>query len=457
MDRQRHLPVADCRWRWQSRVSSGRATRLNGQLGLDATARAGYRKPMVERLEIVRLGRRGDGIADTPAGPVYVPYVLPGETAEVEAWPGHPDRRRLLTIEVASPERIAPICPHFGVCGGCALQHWSAPRYRDWKRGLVVEALKAAGLDAPVDEPIDAHGEGRRRAVLHARRGQHSVLEIGFAALRAHHVVAIDRCPILAPSLDGAIAAAWAIAEVLEPARKPLDIQVTATEAGLDVDVRGSGPPTAKRMGELARVAERRGLARLTRHGELIAQRAAPTLTMGRARVVLPPGCFLQATAAGEAVLARLVNEACGAADNIADLFAGVGPFALRLAERARVYAADNDRGAMAALQRAGETTPGLKPIAVETRDLFRRPLLAAELKRHDCVVFDPPRQGAEAQARALAASAVPTVVGVSCNPVTFARDARLLVDGGYRLMRVTPVDQFRYSAHVELVGQFER
>src|SRR5262245_29706261 len=376
---------------------------------------------MVERIDIVRLGRRGEGIADTPAGPVYVPYVLPGETAEVEPWPGHPDRRRLIRIDTASPERIAPICPHFGICGGCALQHWSTQRYRAWKRGLVLEALARERLDAPVDDMIDAHGDGRRRAVFHARRGQRNILEVGFAALRAHHIVPIDRCPILAPALDGSIEAAWAIAEELERTRKPLDIQVTASEAGLDVDVRGSGPLTAPRTAALAQIAERRKLARLTRHGELVAQRATPTLTFGRARAALPPGGFLQATAAGEAALAALVIEACGAAECMADLFAGVGPFALRFAERVPVHAVDNDEAAVAALKRASDTTRGLKPITVETRDLFRRPLLAAELNRFDCVVFDPPRQGAQAQATALAASAVSTLVAVSCNPVTFA------------------------------------
>jgi 23S rRNA (uracil1939-C5)-methyltransferase len=412
---------------------------------------------MVERLEIKRLGGRGDGIVETSAGPLYVPYVLPGETAEVDAWPGHPDRRRLVRVDVASPERVAPICPHFGTCGGCALQHWDAARYRDWKRGLVVEALTWAGIDAPVDDVVDAHGEGRRRAVLHARRGQRDVLEVGFAALRAHQLVAIDRCPVLAPALDGAVPAAWAIAEVLEPTRKPLDIQVTASEAGLDIDVRGSGPLSPARVAELARIAERLKIARLTRHGELVAQRAPPTLAIGRARVVLPPGCFLQATAAGETALAALVTESCGAANQVADLFAGVGPFALRLAERMRVTAIDSDQAAIAALKRAAETTAGLKPVATEVRDLFRRPLIAAELKRYDCLVFDPPRQGAEAQARALAGSSVPRIIAVSCNPTTFARDARILIDGGYRLTRVTPVDQFRYSFHVELVGRFER
>jgi 23S rRNA (uracil1939-C5)-methyltransferase len=220
--------------------------------------------------------------------------------------------------------------------------------------------------------------------------------------------------------------------------------------------VRGSGPLSPVRVAELARVAEQLKLARLTRHGDLVAQRAPPTLTIGRARVALPPGCFLQATAAGEAALAALVVEGCGKANQVADLFAGVGPFALRLAEHTRVTAVDSDQAAIAALKRAAETTTGLKPVASEARDLFRRPLLAAELKRYDGVVFDPPRQGAEAQARALAVSSVPLVIAVSCNPMTFARDARILIDGGYRLTRVTPVDQFRHSFHVELVGHFE-
>jgi 23S rRNA (uracil1939-C5)-methyltransferase len=413
---------------------------------------------MTERLVIDRLAHRGDGVADTPAGPLFVPYTLPGETVDVEHVPGHPDRRHLLRVETASAERIDAFCPHFGVCGGCAIQHWIPERYREWKRGLLVTALEQAGLDAPVGELIDAHGEGRRRATLHARgSGTRDILEVGFAALRAHHVVAIDRCPVLAPSLDRAIPAAWAIAEALGPQSKPLDIQATATDAGIDVDVRGSGPLNPARMTELARVAGVHRLARLTRHGELIAQRATPTVTMGRARVTLPPGAFLQATAAGEQALVRLVEGHADDAKTVADLFCGVGPFALRLAERARVAAFDADAAAIAALKQAANTTQGLKPIDAETRDLFRRPLAPQELKRLDAVVFDPPRQGAEAQSRELAKSKVPVIVAVSCNPATFARDARILVDGGYRLRSATPVDQFRHSAHVEIVALLER
>jgi 23S rRNA (uracil1939-C5)-methyltransferase len=409
---------------------------------------------VVEQLTITRMGHRGDGVADTPAGAVYVPYALPGETVAVDPVEGHPDRRHLLEVETASPQRIAPVCPHFGICGGCALQHWALPSQLDWKRGLVIEALSCHGLTAPVAATIDAHGNGRRRAVLHARRGAKDVLEVGFAAPRAHHIVAIDRCPILAPEMAGAIEAAWAIAEAVKPVRKPLDIQVTAADNGLDIDVRGSGPLTAAASTALARVAEAHRLARITRHGERTAQRAQPMLWMGPAQVPLPPGSFLQATAAGEDTLARLVLDHVGKAKSVADLFCGVGPFALRLARAARITAVDSDQAALDALKRAASATPGLKPVTVQTRDLFRRPFAAAELKSFDAVVFDPPRQGAQAQARELAASRVPVVVAVSCDAETFARDAKILVDGGYRLETVTPVDQFRYSPHVEIVAK---
>jgi 23S rRNA (uracil1939-C5)-methyltransferase len=414
---------------------------------------------VVEHLVIERIGHRGDGMAHGADGPIFVPATLPGETVEVEDVPGQPDRRQLLRVEIESPQRIAPICPHFGVCGGCAMQHWETSAYRAWKRGLVIEALRQADIEAPVADLIDAHGEGRRRVVFHARRGTHDVLEVGFSAARAHQVIPIDRCPVLAKSLDGALKAAWTIAELLGPIRKPLDIHVTATDVGLDMDIRGSGPLTANATAALARLVAQQNLARLTRHGELIVQARPPAIRMGSTNVLLPPAAFLQATAEGETVLARLVSEVCaaaGAKKGTADLFAGVGPFALRLAAHARVTAADEDEAALAALQRASNTS-GLKPVTTERRDLFKNPLLAAELNRFDAVVFDPPRQGAQAQSRELAASRVPVIAAVSCNPGTFARDMRLLIDGGYRLIGVTPVDQFRYSAHVELVARLEK
>ena len=287
------------------------------------------------------------------------------------------------------------------------------------------------------------------------------VLEVGFAALHAHRIVPIDRCPILAPGLAGAIDAAWAIAEVLQGVGKPLDIQATATDVGIDIDVRGSGALTPQLTTTLARIAETHRLARITRHGERVVQRGEPTIRVGRAVVTLPPGAFLQATALGEETLARLVLGHLDAAGRrvktVADLFAGIGPFALRIAERARVVAADSDEDAIDALRRVAAATTGLKPIDAQRRDLFRRPFVAAELTGCDAVVFDPPRQGAEAQARELAKSRISTIVAVSCNAATFARDAKILIDGGYRLDEVTPVDQFRYSFHVEIVARFSR
>lgn len=411
---------------------------------------------LTEQLAIRRLGRRADGVADTPQGSVYVPYTLPGEIATVEPIEGHPDRRHLLHVDRPSPERIAPICKHFTRCGGCAMQHWSLAEYHLWKRSLVVEALAQADLVAPVADLIDAHGAGRRRAVLHARYTR-GVLEVGFTAPRAHQIVAIDACPILAPGLEDAIKAAWSLAGALKTGNKPLDIHATAADNGLDVDLRGSGLLGPEQMATLAHIADQYRLARLTRHGKLIAQRGQPQLTIGRATVPLPPSVFLQATGEGEAALAKLVLAHIGKAKRVADLFAGVGPFALRLAEQARVTAADSDENAMAALKRGASSASGLKPVETQTRDLFRRPLVISELKAFDAAVFDPPRQGAEAQARELARSKVPVVVAVSCDAQTFARDAGILVTGGYKIDTVTPVDQFRYSHHVEIVAKFTR
>jgi 23S rRNA (uracil1939-C5)-methyltransferase len=451
--RGQHL---DGRKDWTS-VANGASVPQSNFSAETAVANSSSRPSVVERILINRLGHRGDGIADSSDGPIYIPGTLPGEIVEVDAVPGHPDRRRLLNVEKSSAQRIEPICRHFGICGGCAVQHLNEESYRSWKRQLVVTALSQAGIEAPVAALIDAHGEGRRRVVFHARRGSHDVLEVGFSAARAHHVVAIDRCPVLAKSLDGALQAAWAIAELLDFTGKPLDIQFTGTDQGLDVDIRGSGLLTASTMTTLARVAQRHKLARLTRHGELIAQARPPSLRMASATVPLPAGAFLQATAQGEAVLSDLVVDACAGANPVADLFAGIGPFALRLAVHARVFAFDDDEAAIAALKRGAAGATALKPVEAERRDLFKAPLNAAELNRFDAVVFDPPRQGAQAQSREIAASSVPIVVAVACNPGTFARDIRHLMNGGYRLLSVTPVDQFRYSAHVEIVARLQK
>jgi 23S rRNA (uracil1939-C5)-methyltransferase len=410
-----------------------------------------------EHLTIDHVGQRGDGVAYVEGATVFVPYTLGGEIALASAVPGHAERRKLDHVETASPERITPFCQYFGRCGGCAIQHWQPDPYQAWKRQIVVDTLAHARIECPVDPIIDAHGAGRRRITAHARRGGDNEIRTGFSAAGSHAIVAIEHCPILDPGLNGALDVARAVALLLKPTDKPLDIQVTAASNGLDVDVRGTGPLPTPLIAKLSQLAEHFKLARLTRHGELVLMRTPPMITVGKAHVVLPPGSFLQATAAGEEVLAELVLKACKGSKSIVDLFCGVGPFALRLAAKSRVMAYDSDEGAILSLQQAVKETSGLKPITALVRDLYHRPLVAQELRDVDCVVFDPPRQGAQGQAEKLAASKVKTVVSVSCNVQSFVRDAKILIDGGYRIDSVTPVDQFRHTPHVELVARFRR
>lgn len=402
---------------------------------------------------VERMGAQGDGLVAGPERPLFAPYTLPGEEVR-----GSVEKDRLAVAEIlsASPERATPFCPHFGRCGGCLLQHWQSAPYLAWKRALVADALAREGLAAQVLPVMDAHGAGRRRVIFHARQyGLRTV--VGFAERRSHAMVALEGCPVLAPALDQALPAARAVAQALAPLKKPLDLQIVATDTGLDMDVRGSGPLPPALLAHVAELAGRFALARLTRHGELVLQREPPVLTMGRARVELPPAAFLQATAEGERVLAEAVTTAVAGARRVADLFAGAGTFALRLAERARVLAVESHAGALSALMKAARNTSGLKGVEGEARDLFRRPLMAADLAAFDVVVMDPPRQGAEAQTREIAQSELGRLVYVSCNPATFARDARLLAAAGFILGEVQPVDQFRYSPHVELVATFVR
>lgn len=408
---------------------------------------------MNEILTVDHLGQRGDGIARTAFGSVFVPYALPGETVRAVV---DGERGQLVEILAPSGSRIAAICPLFTRCGGCAAQHMAPDLYREWKRRQVVTALERAGVAAPVGALIDAHGAGRRRVTFHARR-QGEAMVVGFMAARSHELIEVEACPVLVPGLDRAPAVAQMLANRMGGAGKPLDIQLTASEAGLDVDLRGHGPLGDKLRLALTQLAERLDLARLSNHGEIVVERRPPLQQMGKALVAPPPGGFLQATALGEETLAGLVMAALPKGKRAADLFAGCGPFSVRLAERMQVLAVESDKAAMLALAKGFGATPGLKPIATEARDLFRRPLLEHELNGFDVVVLDPPRAGAEAQVRRLAASKVRDVIYVSCDAGSFARDAATLAAGGYALEAVTPVDQFRYSAHVELVGVFRR
>lgn len=400
-------------------------------------------------LHVVAMGRRGEGIAHHGGRPVFVPGSLPGEIVRAD---GAGERLSLIAVEEASPARAEPFCGHYGRCGGCQLQHWREEPYRQWKAGLVAEALAARGLSISLPECRDAHGLGRRRVSIHARR-KGSTVVAGFMEARSHTLLDIDACPVLEPALSPAFDVARGIAARLGDC----DVAVTATLTGLDVSVRAERRIVETEHAKLADLVTALHLARLTVNAEVIATAVPPRVMIGTADVVLPPGGFLQATQAGEEALAGLVLDHAGRAKMVADLFCGIGPFALRLAQRAKVEAYDSDRAAIAALDSAARSASGLKPITAAVRDLFREPLVPNEMKHLDAVVFDPPRAGAEAQVRQLARSRVKTVVAVSCDASTFARDAELLVGGGYALKRVTAVDQFKWSSHVEVVALFTR
>jgi 23S rRNA (uracil1939-C5)-methyltransferase len=402
-------------------------------------------------LRVERLGDKGDGLASGKDGRVAVPYALPGETVTIAMREG---KARLVSVEQPSPDRVVPECPLFTDCGGCAMQHLALPAQRAWKRGLVVAALARAGLACEVADCIDAHGQGRRRVMLHLRRADNR-MRAGFMAAHTHRLVPVETCPILAPDLWRSSTIAETLAEAIGGV-KPLDILVSATETGLDVDIRGLGKAERQRRGHWPALAETLDLARLSLHGDVVVERRRPLLRMGKALVAPPPGGFLQATRAGEETIAALVARSVTGASRVLDLFCGCGPFALRLAATMPVIAMDADAFSIAALLAAARATPGLKPVAAEARDLFRRPPLAKEMDGA-AVIFDPPRAGAEAVARALAAAKVTRVVAVSCNVTTFVRDARILVNGGFTLESVTPIDQFRHAAHVELVAVFVR
>ncbi|WP_333586080.1 class I SAM-dependent RNA methyltransferase [Phenylobacterium sp.] len=408
-------------------------------------------------LQILSMGGEGDGVAQ---GPVYVPFTLPGERVLAK---GAGEHRRLVEVIQASPERVAPPCPHFGVCGGCVVQHWASEPYLAWKRDRVVQTLARQHIETDVLPIIGAPPFSRRRVALHARRGERGRARLGFKVRSAWDLAPIDTCIIADPKITAALPALERLAApLLEHPKSAPTLHVTLADEGLDIDVTGverkSGGLSADARMRLAEHAAEAGLARLTLDGEIAyMDQDAPSVRLDGVRVVLPPGAFLQAAPVAEQVMTRFVGQAAAGAERIADLFCGVGTFTFGLARIAPVYAADGAAPAIAALNAALAGAPGLKGVTAEARDLARRPLLAEEMKKIDTVVFDPPRAGAAEQSAEIARSGVARAIGVSCNPATFARDARVLIEAGFRLEQVLPVDQFLWSAHVELVGVFSR
>lgn len=400
---------------------------------------------------IESLGAQGDGVT---ADGLFVPFALPGERVRLIP-AGH--RARLEEILDRAPERAEPPCPHFGICGGCALQHASDSLVAGWKRDLIRRALASRGIeDVEVRPTATSPAGSRRRATFGARRIKKGAV-VGFHAAGSDEIVPITTCMVSEPALVAAIPMLVELAETGASRKGSMRFTVTASERGLDVAAEGGKPVEGPLYGQLVAIAATRDLARLSWDGEPLVTRRQPLQRIGRAWVAPPAGGFLQATREGEAALVAAMREAVGRAARIADLFAGSGTFALPLAEGAEVLAVDSHEGVLEALDAGWRGTEGLKRIATERRNLLSRPLLARDLSHFDAVVFDPPRAGARSQAEQIALSPVPRIGAVSCNPATFARDARTLIDGGYHLDWVLPVDQFRWSPHVELAAAFSR
>jgi len=401
-------------------------------------------------IDIVRLGAQGDGIAESTDGaPRFVPFALPGERVRVA------DDESIEVLAGANPQRSTPICRHFGTCGGCVAQHMSEDFYAEWKRGIVVEAFRQRGLTPEIAPLHRVPAGSRRRAVLTAKRVGEKIT-LGYHGRRSHALFDLEECPVLSPEIVAALPALRGVAGLL--AGEEMRFTVLATPAGLDVAVDGKVRRTdARAAAALARIAAQPGLARITLGGELLFERTAPVLQTSGVDLVPPPGAFVQAVAAAESALVGGVLERIGKPKRTADLFCGIGTFALGIARRSRVTAFDSDARSIAALQTAVRHAGGLKPVEARVRDLFREPLSPRELTGFDTVVLDPPRAGAKAQCEALAGADVSRIVYVSCDPATLARDARTLVDAGFQLGAVSLIDQFVFSAHVELVVALTR
>jgi 23S rRNA (uracil1939-C5)-methyltransferase len=406
------------------------------------------------QLHIQRLGAQGDGIATHDGQPVFVPFTLPGETVLAEL---NGDRARVLEILVVAPDRAAPRCSQYGECGGCSLQHLSDAAYASFKRDHLAMHLSYAGIKAEIAPTIMAPPHSRRRAVFAAHRANGGIV-IGFHGRRSHRIIPITDCAVIRPALQALLPGLQAIAAIAAPARDALTLAATETLTGIDLAVTGASPTlSADRRAALVQAADKLGLARLSINGEIAMERTPPILRMGGVDVVPPSGGFLQATQESETAMVRLVCEALNGATKVVDLFSGAGTFTLPLAAHASVHAVEGEVAGLQALGRAIRKVQGIKPITTEKRDLFRQPLNQIDLSRFDGAVIDPPRAGAEAQTRELARSGIRQVAMVSCNAQSFARDLKIMLEAGFRLQQLTPIDQFLWSPHVEIVATLKR
>ncbi|MFN3233107.1 MAG: class I SAM-dependent RNA methyltransferase [Alphaproteobacteria bacterium] len=411
-------------------------------------------------IEVTALGAQGDGLADSAVGRLYVPFTLPGDRARVRlgAKKGDGYAADLTTLINPSSDRVKPVCQHFGTCGGCALQHLSTDAYRRFKRDRVEWALKKRGLDVvDIADPVILPAGNRRRTRFTARMGGRGLV-LGYSGRSSHKIVDVFECPVLTPELEGLLGPLRTMLPTVHGGGA-LQITVTQTNSGPDMVLEGGGKLDLRKRGVLAAFAEETDLARLSwddgNGPEPIVQRRPPTVSFGAYTIPLPAAAFLQASLEAEDWMGAFALDHVEAGP-VADLFSGLGSFAFRLADKMPVTAIETDADMVDAI-RQGAASHQAQKVQPERRDLFREPLTVRELNYFAAVVIDPPRAGAKAQSEVLADSDVPLIVAFSCNPASFARDSRLLVDGGYRLEKVVPIDQFRWSAHVELAAVFRR
>ncbi len=408
---------------------------------------------MVE-VKIDKLGRQGDGICTVSGSEVFVPYTLPEEVVEIS---GSGARRTAEKIVSTSDLRTEPFCKHFGSCGGCHLQHYEDEAYREWKHDLAVEPLCRAGITLQTDTLVCFPAASRRKVVFSANR-KDGRLHLGFSKRGSNELVDVEECPVLLPELSSSLAGLRNFAQSLPLGARPVRLSVLSTTTGIDLEVEGPLKLASPQRNGLCQKATELGFARLSLNGEVLIEPRRPLLKMGLAQVTPPPGGFVQAVFEAETAMAELVCGHLEGCKSVVDLYCGTGTFALRLAERSTVWAVEESASAIAALERAWRETGGkLKQIKAETRNLERRPVSFQELKKIEGLVFDPPRAGAEIQAKQIAKSRVKKIAAVSCNPTTLARDLTILIDGGYRITRIVPIDQFRFTPHVEVVVLLER
>jgi 23S rRNA (uracil1939-C5)-methyltransferase len=418
----------------------------------DGTGSTGLQIAVIEA-----MSAQGQGVTRIAGGKVFIPFTLPGEQVIVEV---DGSGGRAAAIEIPSPGRIPPPCRHFGVCGGCSLQHWSDDPYRAWKEGLVTSALARAGLHAPV-EPLRTYPVPSRRRASFTARSTKGGIQLGYLSARTHVLADLEECPILLPRIASALPPLKAVLTASIPARSEAKIYIAAAANGLDCSV--DGPPlSARAQATFAEMLAAEGFIRVIWNGEALLLAAAPFVFCGGVRIELPANAFLQAIEACEVEMANWVLDALSGTkaikkSPICDLFAGLGAFTFPAAKLAPVMAYEENPHAVAALSSAAKHTKGLKPVTAVRRDLFRNPLSPLELGKFAAVIMDPPREGAEAQCRSLGASKTTTVAMLSCNPSSFARDAAILAGAGFQLSRLAAFDQFRFSAHVEIAALFQR